>query len=243
MFDFAGKTVIVTGGTGGIGGAVAIGFARAGAKVVACGWGEAELAARAEDPDFANIEIRALNVGDDAAVVALAAEIPALDVLVNCAGVSIRDDPFSVAAFQGNYEINMLGTLRMCNAFLPQLEAAGTGAIVNVASMNSFFGTATAPGYAASKGAVAQATKSMAIAWAPRNIRVNAVAPGWISTPIIKTIAATNPELVERVAKRTPMGRWGDPHHLAGPVMFLASPAAEWVTGVILPVDGGYLAA
>jgi NAD(P)-dependent dehydrogenase (short-subunit alcohol dehydrogenase family) len=135
----------------------------------------------------------------------------------------------------------MLGTLRMCNAFLSQLEASGAGAIVNTASMNSFFGTATAPGYAASKGAVSQATKSMAIAWAPRNVRVNAVAPGWIRTPLSRA-AASAPEIIERVTSRTPMGRWGEPHHIAGPVLFLASPDAAWVTGVILPVDGGYLA-
>jgi len=234
--------VIVTGGTGGIGGAIAVAFAQAGANVVAAGWGEGELAARREDPDFAGISIEALDVTDDAAVAALAARTPKLDVLVNCAGFLIRHgDVFAPEAFQKSYDVNMLGTLRMCNAFLPQLEASGAGAIINTASMNSFLGTGTAPGYAASKGAVAQATKSMAIAWASRGVRVNAVAPGWIATPM-SADAANNPAFYERIEKRTPMGRWGEPHHLAGPVLFLASPAAAWVTGVILPVDGGYLA-
>lgn len=241
MRDFSGKTVLVTGGTGGIGGAISVAFARAGAKVIASGWDEREIEVRRADPDFAEIDIVRLDVGNDKAVEALADQTPELDVLVNCAGVSVRDDPFSVEAFQRNFDTNMLGTLRMCNAFLPQLEASGTGAIINTASMNSFFGTATAPGYAASKGAVSQATKSMAIAWAPRNVRVNAVAPGWIRTPLSQT-AASAPEFMERVASRTPMGRWGEPHHIAGPVLFLASPDAAWVTGVILPVDGGYLA-
>lgn len=241
MGDFSGKFVVVTGGTGGIGGAVATAFANAGARVVATGWGEAELEQRRSDPDFTNIEIAALDVRDDLAVQEFAAGIAQLDVLVNCAGISVREDPFSVAAFQRNYDINMLGTLRMCTAFLPQLEASGAGAIVNTASMNSFLGTATAPGYAASKGALAQATKSMAIAWAPRSIRVNAVAPGWIRTPMSRD-AVSAPEFVSRVEQRTPMGSWGEPEHLTGPVLFLASPAAAWVTGVILPVDGGYLA-
>ena len=240
MQDFSGKVVLVTGGTGGIGGAIAEGFAKSGAQVIAAGWGEAELAARRSDPAFAGISIVALDVTDDAAVAQLAAQTPKLDVLVNCAGISVRDNPFEVAAFQKNYDVNMLGTLRMCNAFLPQLEASGAGSVINIASINAFLGTATAPGYAASKGAVALATKSMAIAWAPKNIRVNAIAPGWIRTAM--TDSAINPAFKQRVEQRTPMGRMGEPEHLAGPALFLASPDAAWVTGVILPVDGGYLA-
>ena len=241
MPEFIGKTVLVTGGTGGIGGAIAAAFAKAGASVIATGWGEAELRARRADPEFAGIDIRELDVGSDAAVEALARDTATLDVLVNCAGISARDKPFEVATFQRNYDINMLGTLRTCNAFLPHLEASGAGAIVNTASMMSFLGSGTSPAYAAAKGAVAQATKSMAIAWAPKNIRVNAVAPGWIKTPMSAT-AVHEPSFSERVVARTPMGDWGEPHHLAGPVLFLASPAAAWVTGIILPVDGGYLA-
>ncbi|CAN5308582.1 SDR family oxidoreductase [soil metagenome] len=241
MPDFTNKTVLVTGGTGGIGGAFSIAFAKAGAHVIATGIGP-ELDARRIDPDFAGIDIVELNVGDDDAVRALAAATPKLDVLVNCAGVSATQNPFDVETFQHTYDINMLGTLRMCTAFLPQLEASGAGAIVNTASMMSFLGTGTSPAYAASKGAVAQATKSMAIAWAPKNIRVNAIAPGWINTPMSRA-AIRSPEFQARIEQRTPMGRWGEPHHLAGPVLFLASEDAAWVTGVILPVDGGYLAA
>jgi NAD(P)-dependent dehydrogenase (short-subunit alcohol dehydrogenase family) len=240
MHDFSSKTVLVTGGTGGIGGAVSLAFAKAGARVIAAGWGEAELEARRADPAFAGIEIIALDVGDDAAVAALAAQTERLDVLVNCAGVAARNDPFAAATFASNYDINMLGTLRMCNAFLPHLEASGSGAIINTASILSFHGSATSPAYAAAKGAVVQATKSMAVAWASKGIRVNAVAPGWIKTPM-SAAAAHEPAFAAKVAARTPMGGWGEPHHLAGPVLFLASPDAAWVTGVVLPVDGGYL--
>jgi len=241
MHDFSGKTVVVTGGTGGIGGAVACAFRDSGAIVIATGWGDAELDMRRADPTFTGIGIEPLNVASDEAVAEFAGRLSACDVLVNLAGVSIRQgEVFSPQSFQANFEINMLGTLRTSNALLPLLEASGEGAIVNTASMTSFLGTPTAPGYAASKGAVAQATKSMAIAWAPRGVRVNAVAPGWIKTPM--STAHLTPEFEDRISKRTPMGRWGEPGHLAGPVLFLASPQAAWVTGVILPVDGGYLA-
>lgn len=242
MHDFSGKTVLITGGAGGIGGAVAIAFARAGAQVIATGWSDAEMADRKADPDFAAIRLTGLDVTDDNAVNTLSHETPKLDALVNCAGVITRQgDLFSVDSFQRDYGVNVLGTLRVCNAFLPQLEASGAGAIVNIASMNSFLGTATAPGYATSKGGVVQMTKSMAIAWAHKNIRVNAVAPGFILTPMAAD-AASSPEFYRRIESRTPMGRWGEPHHLAGPILFLASHDAAWVTGVTLPVDGGYLA-
>jgi NAD(P)-dependent dehydrogenase (short-subunit alcohol dehydrogenase family) len=111
---------------------------------------------------------------------------------------------------------------------------------VNVASMLSFFGGGLAPAYSASKGGIAQLTKSLAIAWAPEGIRVNAIAPGWIATPLTQALQ-DDPARSQAILNRTPMARWGHPEDLAGPVQFLCSPQAAFVTGVVLPVDGGYL--
>ena len=240
MTDFAGRSVVVTGGTGGIGGAISLAFKAAGASVIAAGLGDEELIARRNDAAFAGIRIESLDVSDASAVAAFAATIDHCDHLVNYAGMLVRGgDAFADDVFTRTLEVNTMGTLRMSRSLLPQLEASGHGAVVNFASMLAIFGSATAPAYAASKGAVAQLTKSMAIAWAPKHVRVNAVAPGWIDTPM-STSAKGTPEMSARIVARTPLGDWGRPEHLAGPVMFLCSDAAAWVTGAVLPVDGGY---
>src|SRR5690349_18173402 len=128
--------------------------------------------------------------------------------------------------------------MRVCAAARPLL-AASRGAIVNTASMLSFFGSGYAPAYSASKGGVAQLTKSLAIAWAPQGVRVNAIAPGWIETPLTAPLIADAAKR-DAITARTPLGRWGRPADVTGAALFLASPAAAFITGVILPVDGGY---
>ncbi|PKP91002.1 MAG: 2-deoxy-D-gluconate 3-dehydrogenase [Alphaproteobacteria bacterium HGW-Alphaproteobacteria-16] len=238
--NFTGKRAVVTGGVGGIGGAISQALRAAGAEVIATGYNQAEVDARATHPDLAGVSLAALDVGDDTAVRAFAATTGVIDFLVNCAGTTARGpEAFEEAAFEHVIDVNLTGTMRCCRAFREALAARG-GTIVNIASVMSYTGSGTAPGYAASKGGVALLTKSLAIAWAEQGIRVNAVAPGWIVTPL--TDAQIDPSLRERVIARTPMRRWGEPRFIADAVEFLCSDKASFITGVILPVDGGYLA-
>jgi NAD(P)-dependent dehydrogenase (short-subunit alcohol dehydrogenase family) len=233
------RRVLVSGGSSGIGAAIARAFATSGAEVHATGATEAEAKAAAARADMTGIECHALDVRDGAAVAAWVAALGELDVVVNCAGIIRRGAELEPEAFDQVVDINLNGTMRVCAAARAGLKARG-GCIVNTASMLSFFGGGLVPGYSASKGGVAQLTKSLAIAYAADGIRVNAVAPGWIATPLTQGLQDDAARSAQILA-RTPLGRWGTPEDIAGPVLFLASPAARFVTGVVLPVDGGYL--
>jgi NAD(P)-dependent dehydrogenase (short-subunit alcohol dehydrogenase family) len=138
-------------------------------------------------------------------------------------------------------DVNLSGTMRLCAA-ARQLLAKTAGCIVNTASMLSFFGGARVPAYSASKGGIAQLTKSLALAYATEGIRVNAIAPGWIATALT-TPLREDAQRSAPILARTALGRWGTPEDVVGAAVFLCSPAAAFITGVILPVDGGYLAA
>jgi NAD(P)-dependent dehydrogenase (short-subunit alcohol dehydrogenase family) len=229
---------LVTGGTRGIGEGVTRALAAAGWTVTACGLTQAECDAFAPTPGVAT---RVLDVTSEASVAGVIADTPALDLLVNCAGIIRRGGAeFEIEAFRATIEVNLVGTMRMSVAAKPLLAARG-GSIVNTASMLTFHGSPFAPGYAASKGGVGQLTKSLAAAWAGEGIRVNAIAPGWIATELTKPLVE-DPARSAPILARTPQGRWGTPEDLGGVVLFLASDAARFVTGAIIPVDGGYLA-
>ena len=185
------------------------------------------------------ISFQELDVRDGNAVQACIDEIDSLDVLVNCAGVIRRNAEHEPEVFADVIDINLNGSMRVCTAAREKLKQR-KGCIINTASMLSFFGGGLVPGYSASKGGIAQLTKSLAIAYAPDGIRVNAVAPGWIATQLTQALQEDS-QRSEAILSRTPLGRWGEPADVAGPVLFLASDAARFVTGVVLPVDGGYL--
>ncbi|SDL26367.1 NAD(P)-dependent dehydrogenase, short-chain alcohol dehydrogenase family [Modicisalibacter muralis] len=230
------KTVIVVGGSTGIGRAIAQAFSGQGAEVHITGVEAAETMIV-----DAVVGKHQLDVRDEKAVEAFFSAFSRIDVLVNCAGILRRNGAeFSPQGFADVVDINLNGTQRCCQAAYPALKAAG-GCIINTASMLSFFGSGFVPAYSASKGGVAQLTRSLAIAWADDGIRVNALAPGWIATDLTSALSA-NEERSAELVSRTPMGRWGTPEDLVGPALFLASNDAHFVTGSILPVDGGYSA-
>jgi NAD(P)-dependent dehydrogenase (short-subunit alcohol dehydrogenase family) len=233
-FDFSGLSVLVVGASrAGIGAAIARAFQAAGALVAITG-AEAEPAAE----DRGRFAYMQLDVTDGDAVKALAEATGHLDILVNCAAITARGEEMAPAFFQRVVDVNLHGTFRTAEAFHGRLKTA-QGVLINIASMYASFGSPRNPAYGASKAAVVQLTKSLAIAWAADGIRVNAVAPGFIVTEQ-SARSRTDPAHVAAVSLRTPMGRWGQPEDIAGPVLFLASPAAGFMTGVCLPVDGGY---
>ncbi len=229
------RQILITGATSGIGAGIARAFAAHGDRVTATGATAAEVEAAACE----GIVHRQLDVRDGDAVKRLVGELGELDVVVNCAGVIRRAAEHDPEVFAQTLDINLTGTMRVCAAARAGLKARA-GCIVNTASMLSFFGGGLVPGYSASKGGVAQLTKSLAIAYAEDGIRVNAVAPGWIATPLTQALQDDAARSAPILA-RTPLGRWGTPEDVAGPVLFLASAAARFVTGIVLPVDGGYL--
>ena len=233
------RKVLVTGGSSGIGAAIAQVFASNGDLVVATGATKEEVERAQIHSESNTISFQELDVRDGSAVQACIDEIDSLDVLVNCAGVIRRNAEHKPEVFADVIDINLNGSMRVSTVAREKLKQR-KGCIINTASMLSFFGGGLVPGYSASKGGIAQLTKSLAIAYAPDGIRVNAVAPGWIATQLTQALQEDH-KRSEAILSRTPLGRWGEPEDVVGPVLFLASDAARFVTGVVLPVDGGYL--
>ena len=252
MFDLGGKTAVVTGGNGGIGLGIAIGLARAGANVVVA-------ARNRRKTDDAVRQIEALGVKAVGVIANVQRErevkdmvgaavdaFGGVDILVNNAGIGIRKAPQDYTLDDWNLimDINLTGTFLPCREAYPHMASAGGGKIINIGSMTSIFGHDLVMPYSASKGGVVQLTKSLATAWAKDNIQVNSILPGWIETDLTEPLRTEEGfrERYELISARIPHGRWGTPDDMAGTAVFLASAASDYVTGVAIPVDGGYVA-
>ncbi len=252
LFDLTGKVAIVTGGNGGIGLGMALGLAKAGAKIAVVGR-NAEKSAGAARQLAEEAEVETLVVTADLAhadqVDRVAAEVldrfGRIDILFNNAGINIRKPPheLSLEDWHTVMDVNLTSAFLLSKAVYPALKRAGGGKIINIGSMTSIFGSSFAPAYATSKGGIVQLTKSMALAWAPDRIQVNAILPGWFDTELTEKARQEIPGLHERVLARIAQGRWAKPADMAGTAVWLASPASDYVTGIVVPVDGGYTSA
>lgn len=255
LFDLSGKTALVTGGNGGIGLGIAEGLAEAGARLVIAArnadkTSQAVANLRAKGFTCIGIECDVTDRGQiEMAVQRTLKEFGSLDILVNNAGISgiassgpdDQSDEIDESVWDQVMEINLKGSMRFSQAVLPHMKTSGGGKIINIGSMYSLFGSALISSYSASKGGVIQLTKSLAVSWASHNIQVNAILPGWITTDMAAPIIENQP-FYDLIVARTPTGRLGVIDELAGAGVFLASRASQFVTGISLPVDGGYSA-
>jgi NAD(P)-dependent dehydrogenase (short-subunit alcohol dehydrogenase family) len=235
-----GKLALVTGGGSGIGEGIARAMAENGAQVIITDV-NAEGAARVATAIGAGHHV--LDVSDRAACDALAKKIGPISILVNNAGIIRRGKLESDTArtdWDATMAVNLDGPYNMVTAFLAQLKAT-KGSIINIGSIQSFVALPNSAAYTTSKGGVRALTKALAIELSPQGVRVNAIGPGMIATPL-NADARQNPDYMANFAQRIPLGRFGEPADIAGPAVFLASDLARYITGVTLPVDGGFLA-
>lgn len=243
-FDLTGKKAIITGGASGIGKAMGIALFEAGAEIclmdtsleieaVAQNIGENVKYIQCDLSDRINLEEnfkKSLKL------------LGGIDILINSAGAQRRhfSEDFPLEDWDLVIEVNLTTVFRLCQLAGKEMIKQGSGKIINIASMLSFIGGFTVPAYAASKGGITQLTKTLTNEWAPKGININAIAPGWIETPLTKALVG-NPDREPAILSRTPAGRWGKPEDLKGVAVFLASSASDFVNGAIIPVDGGYL--
>lgn len=247
-FSLQGKNALVTGSQVGLGAGIAIAFAQAGANVVVHGINDrgiedvcTAVRAAGTKPVVAIGDVSDAKVCEEL-VATTVRELGSIDILVNNAGI-IRRAPaaeFSAKDWSDVIEINLNAVFRFCQLAGRHMLAQGSGKIINIASLLSFQGGVFVPSYAAAKGAVGQLTKALANEWAPKNVNVNAIAPGYMATDNTAALRA-DPVRSEAILSRIPAGRWGTPQDLGGTAVFLASPASDYVNGHVLVVDGGWM--
>jgi 2-deoxy-D-gluconate 3-dehydrogenase len=249
LFSLQGKAAIVTGGNGGIGKGIARGFAAVGGDIVIAARNQAKINETAREiKDEFDVQVLGMQVDvrqEDqirAMVTQVLNRFRRIDILVNNAGINIRNMPqdYLLSEWDEILNTNLRSAFLCSKAIYPAMKEVGSGKIINIGSMTSIFGGAKLAPYGTSKGGIVQLTRSLAVAWAPDNIQVNAILPGWINTDLTRQARKDLPGLNERVLGRTPIGRWGEPGDLAGAAIFLASHTSDFVTGIALPVDGGF---
>src|SRR3984957_6671671 len=249
-FDLTGRVAIVTGGNGGLGLGMARGLGEAGAKIAIAARDAGKGRKAIEELSAAGFRGRFYPLQASSAsscqtmVDSVVADFSRCDILINNAGTTIRKRPelLSEADWREVLDVNLGGALFCAQAVYPHMKAVGRGKIINIGSMYSIFGAPVVAAYAASKGGIVQLTRSLACAWASDNIQVNAILPGWLNSDLTKSAREQIEGLHDSVLARTPAGRWGEPDDLAGAAVFLSSPASDFVTAAVLPVDGGFSA-
>ena len=235
---FAGKCIVVSGASSGIGLAIACGFAALGAQVEAIGSSETKIAAARNDAQASGIRFHRLDVRDSNAVATWMRDRPQIDVLINAQGIARPGDEWSEPEFLNVMDVNLNSAFRLTMSALPQLEAS-RGSVINIASMLSFLADAEVPAYTASKTGILGLTRALAHRFGAKGIRVNAIAPGYHRTDMTRALWE-NPADEARISQRSALKRWGTVDDLVGAAVFLSSDAAAFITGIVLPVDGGY---
>ena len=248
LFDLNGKTAVITGGNGGIGFGMAVGLAEAGANIVIAARNETKTSESINRLKGMGTECEGIQVEvtEESAVQQMVSKtidrFGSLDILINNAGIGIRKLPheYTIKEWNKVVDINLTGAFICSKEVYPHMKENGGGKIINIGSMTSIFGLDWAVAYASSKGGIVQMTKTLAVSWAKDNIQANSILPGWIHTDLTQGLKDNFRDRYDHILTRIPHERWGEPNDLAGTAVFLSSKASNYVTGVSIPVDGGY---
>tara|TARA_Y100001960_G_scaffold86176_3_gene92277 strand:+ start:3008 stop:3775 length:768 start_codon:yes stop_codon:yes gene_type:complete len=248
LFDLNGKTAVITGGNGGIGFGMAVGLAEAGANIVIAARNETKTSESINRLKGLGTECEGIQVEvtEESSVQQMVSKtidrFGSLDILINNAGIGIRKLPheYTIKEWNKVVDINLTGAFICSKEVYPHMKENGGGKIINIGSMTSIFGLDWAVAYASSKGGIVQMTKTLAVSWAKDNIQANSILPGWIHTDLTQGLKDNFRDRYDHILTRIPHERWGEPNDLAGTAVFLSSKASDYVTGVSIPVDGGY---